>query len=116
VLNQAIVGCGYVLMAELLTFARRLSVDPSLLPRALAGGLADSVILQRVLPQMIAEDFDPPRSYARQVDKDLRAVVECVAAVGLDLPLIAQAARRYAAFVEAGNAMADGVSISRLYV
>jgi 3-hydroxyisobutyrate dehydrogenase len=114
-INQAIVGCSYVLMAEILAFARATGVDPALLPGCLAGGLADSAALQRILPLMAAEDFDPPRSYARQVDKDLRAVRQRIATAKLDLPLIAQAIGIYQAFVAAGNDMADGIAISRHY-
>jgi 3-hydroxyisobutyrate dehydrogenase len=115
ILNQAIVGVNYVLMAELLATAKAGGVDPALLPACLKGGMADSTILQRIFTQMSANDFDPPRSYARQLNKDLKSVAGFIEALGLDLPVIDSAVRQYRAFAEAGNEMEDGASVSRLY-
>lgn len=114
-LNQAIVGVNYILMAELLATCRAAGIDPDLLPRCLEGGLADSAILQRIFTQMSAEDFDPPRSYARQVNKDLKSVSHFVEELGLDLPVIEASVRQYRRYAEAGNEMEDGASVSRLY-
>ena len=115
ILNQAIVGANYILMAEILAACRAAGIDPELLPVCLKGGLADSAILQRIYTQMTAEDFDPPRSYVRQVNKDLKAVTHFVEELGLDLPLIDVAVRQYRRYAEAGNEMEDGASVSRLY-
>lgn len=115
ILNQAIVGANYILMAEILATAKAAGIDPDLLRQCLKGGLADSSILQRIFPQMIAEDFDPPRSYARQVNKDLKSVQHFVADLGLELPLIEIAVRQYRSYTEAGNEMTDSASVSRLY-
>jgi len=115
ILNQAIVGANYILMAELLATCKAAGIDPDLLPVCLKGGLADSAILQRIYPQMSAEDFDPPRSYARQVNKDLKSVEHFVHELGLDLPLLEVAVRQYRRYAEAGNEMEDGASVSRLY-
>lgn len=115
ILNQAIVGVNYVLMAELLATAKAAGIDPHLLPGCLRGGMADSTILQRIYTQMAAEDFDPPRSYARQLNKDLKSVDKFVRGLGLNLPVTAEAIARYRAFTDAGNEMEDGASISRFY-
>jgi 3-hydroxyisobutyrate dehydrogenase len=115
ILNQAIVGANYILMAELLATCRAAGIDPDLLPVCLKGGLADSAILQRIYTQMSAEDFDPPRSYVRQVNKDLKAVAHFVEELGLDLPLLELAVRQYGRYADAGNDMQDGASVSRLY-
>ncbi len=112
--NQAIVGVGYVLMAEVLAMVKRAGLDPAILPRALAGGMADSTILQRIFPQQAARDFDPPRSYARQLDKDLLNLAKFVHALGLELPLIEAAIARYHGFA-AAHPMADGAAVSQLY-
>lgn len=98
ILNQAIVGANYVLMAELLAMARAAGIDPALVPRALAGGMADSTILRRVLPQMAEAAFDPPRGRAAQLDKDLKSVGAFTNALGLELPVLAAAIERYHAF------------------
>ncbi len=112
--NQAIVGVGYVLMAEVLALVEKAGLDAALLPRALAGGMADSTILQRIFTQQQQRAFDPPRAYARQLDKDLVNVRRFVAALGLELPLLQAAVERYHGFAQA-NPMADAASVSRLY-
>jgi 3-hydroxyisobutyrate dehydrogenase len=115
ILNQAIVGVNYVLMAELLTITKAASIEPSLLPKCLKGGMADSTILQRIYPQMSENDFDPPRSYARQVNKDLLSVMSFLEQLGLEMPVIAKAVERYRTWAEAGNMKEDGAAVSRLY-
>jgi 3-hydroxyisobutyrate dehydrogenase len=114
-LNQAIVGVNYVLMAELLRLAEEAGVDAAALPAALAGGMADSSILQRIYPQMQRRDYDPPKAYARQLDKDLKALSRFCRGLGLELPVIEAAIERYGAYVSAGNGMADSAAIGRFY-
>ena len=65
--------------------------------------------------QMQARDFEPPKSYARQLLKDMKAVKEFGHGFGLELPLAAAAAAQFAAYVEAGGAMRDSASIVTLY-
>jgi 3-hydroxyisobutyrate dehydrogenase len=115
IVNQAIVGTGFVLMAEALALAERTGIDAARLPECLAGGFADGNLLRRVYPQMQARQFEPPRGYARQLLKDMHAVADFARGLGLDLPLVAAALRRYDEFVAAGNAMADSAAIARLY-
>jgi 3-hydroxyisobutyrate dehydrogenase len=114
-INQAIVGTGYVLMAEALVLAERAGIDAALLPACLAGGHADSSLLRKLYPQMQQRDFEPPRSYARQLLKDMKAVMEFAHGLDLNLPVVESAAERYAAYVEQGNEMADSASVVRLY-
>ncbi|MEX2519965.1 MAG: NAD(P)-dependent oxidoreductase [Paracoccaceae bacterium] len=113
-LNQAIVGTNYVLMAEVLKLAKQSGIDAALLPSALAGGMADSTILQRIYTQMQAEDFEPPKAYARQLAKDMRAVAEYVEEKGGKLPVIAGAAQAYLAFADK-HPMSDAASICLEY-
>jgi 3-hydroxyisobutyrate dehydrogenase len=115
ILNQAIVGTGYVLMAEALALAEAAGLDAAKLPDCLAGGHADSNLLRRLYPQMCARDFDPPRAYARQLLKDMKNVKHFAGEVAVDLPLVERAAERFAEFVAAGNEMADPASIALFY-
>jgi 3-hydroxyisobutyrate dehydrogenase len=114
IINQAIVGVGYVLMGEVLALAEASGIDAARLPAALAGGMADSTVLKRIYPQQQARDYDPPRGYARQLDKDLKNVLAFIEELGLDLPLVVRAAVRYHDFA-AGNEMVDGAAVARLY-
>ena len=115
ILNQAIVGAGYVLMAEALALAEVAGIDAAKLPQSLAGGHADSNLLRKIYPQMAARDFDPPRAYARQLLKDMKNVKEFARSAGCELPVIEQAIRQYERYVGQGNEMADSASIARLY-
>ncbi|MCI0755441.1 NAD(P)-binding domain-containing protein [Teichococcus vastitatis] len=115
VLNQAIVGSGFVVMAEALHLAETAGIDAQALPGCLAGGFADSALLQRLYPLMQRRAFDPPLGYSRQLLKDMKAVKSFAHGLGLDLPMVETAAARFNAYVERGNAMADSVSIIRLY-
>jgi 3-hydroxyisobutyrate dehydrogenase len=115
ILNQAIVGTGYVLMAEALALAEAAGLDAAKLPDCLAGGHADSNLLRRLYPQMCARAFDPPLAYARQLLKDMKNVKAFAGDLALDLPLVERAVARFAEFVAAGNEMKDPASIAAFY-
>lgn len=113
--NQALVGAGFVLLAEALAMAEAAGIDAGRLPACLAGGFADSTLLAQVFPAMQARQFEPKLGYARQLDKDMRAVQDFAEALGLKLPVVAQAVGQFAAFVAAGYGMEDSRAIGRLY-
>ncbi|MCC7276364.1 MAG: NAD(P)-dependent oxidoreductase [Alphaproteobacteria bacterium] len=113
--NQTIVGTTWVLMAETLALAEAAGIDAARLPACLAGGHADSVLLQQLFPRMQARDFEPPRAYARQLLKDMHAVEDFVAGLGLDLPLVRAMVARHVAYVTEAREMVDPASIIRLY-
>ena len=115
VINQAIAGTSYILMAEVLRLAEASGIDAARIPQCLAGGHADSTMLHFAYPRMLARDFEPPLSLARQMLKDLHNVEAEAMRLGLDLPLIAQAAARFQAHADAGGALADTSSVYRLY-
>lgn len=113
--NQALVGAGFVLLAEALAMAEAAGIDAARLPACLAGGFADSALLAQVFPAMQARQFEPKLGYARQLDKDMHAVQDFAEALGLKLPVVAQAVGQFAAFVAAGHGMEDSRAIGRLY-
>jgi len=116
IINQAIVGTGYVVMAEALRLAEQAGIAAERLPHCLKGGHADSSLLQLMYPQMQQRAFDPPRSYARQLLKDLKAVEAFARGLGLQLPMVELATSRYTEYVEEhGNGMSDTASIVNLY-
>jgi 3-hydroxyisobutyrate dehydrogenase len=115
IINQAIVGTGYVVMAEALMLAEAAGIDAARLPQCLAGGHADSSLLQRLYPQMQKRAFDPPSSYARQLLKDLKAVKAFSRDLGLDLKVIEQGVQRYTDYVALGHEMTDSAAVVKLY-
>lgn len=115
IINQAIVGVGFVLMSEAALLAEASGIDAVRLPACLKGGFADSVLLRKVYPRIHERRFDPPIGYARQLAKDMDAVQAFAREADCDLPMVEQAARLFARYVEGGAAMADSASIIRLY-
>jgi 3-hydroxyisobutyrate dehydrogenase len=115
IINQAIVGTGYVVMAEALMLAEAAGIDAARLPQCLTGGHADSSLLQRLYPQMQQRAFEPPSSYARQLLKDLKAVSAFSRDLGLDLKVIEQGVQRYNDYVALGHEMTDSAAVVKLY-
>jgi 3-hydroxyisobutyrate dehydrogenase len=115
VINQAISGVSYVLMAEVLRLAEESGVDAARIPECLAGGHADSTMLHFAYPKMLARAFDPPGSLASQMLKDLKNVGGEAERLGLSLPLVRAATERFAAYAEEGGGRRETASIYDLY-
>jgi 3-hydroxyisobutyrate dehydrogenase len=115
VINQAISGVSYVLMAEVLRLAEESGVDPARIPECLAGGHADSTMLHFAYPKMLERAFEPPASLASQMLKDLKNVGSEAGRLGLDLPLVRAATERFAAYANAGGGHSETASIYNLY-
>lgn len=114
--NQALVGASFVMLAEVLALARARGLPPALVPACLRGGLADSTALQVVWPRMVEAAFDPPTGLAGQLLKDLMSVDRARAEiVDLPLPLLETSIARYRQFVQEFGESCETVSISRLY-
>ncbi|MBU6497470.1 MAG: NAD(P)-dependent oxidoreductase [Rhodospirillales bacterium] len=114
-INQVLVGTGFVLMAEALRLAEASGIDAARLPDCLAGGLADSALLQRIYRQMQQRAFEPPASRAEVLLKDLAAASDFARGLDLALPMLELAARRYGDHVAAGHGQQDSAAILRLY-
>lgn len=89
--------------------------DAAAVPATLAGGFANSALLQRIRALMQQRTFDPPLGYARQLLKDMHAVEDFAGGRRLDLPVARAAAARVGAHVAGDDEMADSVSVVRLY-
>lgn len=116
IINQQIVGSTYVVVAEAYAMARAAGIDGLKIADALKGGAADSTVLQTIYRQMVSNDFEPPRSRAKQLNKDMHSVSDFANAHGLQLPLQVAAARQFQRYVDEGGGEADSASVSRLYV
>lgn len=113
-INQLIVGCGIAVMAEACELAEDAGIDPALIPRALAGGRADSPILQQFLPRMAARDREVQSRIAIMV-KDLATVMDEGRRLGSALPLTGLAAELHRLMARRGFADADNAELIRLY-
>jgi 3-hydroxyisobutyrate dehydrogenase len=113
-INQLIVGCGYAVLAEALTLARTAGIDPARLPDCLAGGHADSALLQRLFPRLVARDF-APQGYARQLLKDLEMVNGLAGDLHAPVPMLGQALSLYRMLAHRGHAELDAIAVLKLY-
>lgn len=113
-INQMIVGCGVAVLSEAAGLALRAGIDGAQLPDALAGGRADSLLLQQFFPKMISGDLFV-ESHARTMLKDLDTVADLARGAEAAAPMTALAAELYRLLVQRGHAEADGTAIAMLY-
>jgi 3-hydroxyisobutyrate dehydrogenase len=114
-INQVLVGSQHALLAEAIRFAEDLGLDPQRLPECLAGGYADSVMLQKMLPRMASRAFEPPAGYARQLLKDLDMVLAMAKQTQTPLPITSEAGTLYRLLVSRGHGLSDSTAILKLY-
>jgi 3-hydroxyisobutyrate dehydrogenase len=112
--NQVAVSCIYIVMAEMVTLARKAGVDAGRLPEALEGGFADSRLLQVMGPRMIAGDFRPV-GQVRTMVKDLDLLGELASVTGTPLPLTALATQLFRLHDGKGHGELDITSVIKLY-
>ena len=113
-INQMIVGCGFALMAEACQLAEDAGIDPSRLPGALAGGRADSPILQQYMPRMAARDRDVQARIAIMI-KDLDTVMDTGRRFGSSLPMTGLAAEIHKLLARHGLGDSDNAAAIDLY-
>jgi len=114
-INQVLVGSQHALLAEAIRFAENLGLDPHRLPECLAGGYADSVMLQKLLPRMASRAFEPPAGFARQLLKDLDMVLAAAKQTQTPLPITSEAGTLYRLLVSRGHGLSDSTAILKLY-
>jgi 3-hydroxyisobutyrate dehydrogenase len=113
-LNQLIVGAGHALMAEAIVLAEAAGIDAARLPECLAGGLADSALLQKLYPRMVRRDF-APQGYVRQLLKDLEMVHEFAGALKAPTPMMGEALSLYRMLAHLGHTELDTAAVLKLY-
>ena len=113
-LNQLIVGCGHAVMAEAVVLAEAAGIDAARVPECLAGGYADSSMLQKYYPRMVARDF-APQGYARQLLKDLEMLNDFAGTLKAPVPMTGQALSLYRMLIHLGYSELDTAAILKLY-
>ena len=113
-INQLIVGCSFAVLAEAVGLAEAAGIDAARIPECLAGGYADSSMLQKVYPRIVARDF-APQGYARQLLKDLEMLNEFAGGLKSPLPMSGQALSLYRMLIHLGYAELDTAAVFKLY-
>lgn len=112
--NQVLCALQFQAVAEAVRLAEAGGVDAARIPEALAGGRADSNILQEYGPKMAARD-ETPGGLLDNMLKDLEAIQAFAAAERLPLPLTGAVAELHRLYVAAGLGKSDNAAIMRLF-
>jgi 3-hydroxyisobutyrate dehydrogenase-like beta-hydroxyacid dehydrogenase len=113
--NQLIVGVGHAMLAEAVALCASAGIDAARIPDCLAGGYADSNVMQAYWPRMVQQDF-APRGYLRQLLKDLEMVSAWAAGLGASAPQLAQALALYRLAAGRGYKELDTSAVVKLYL
>jgi 3-hydroxyisobutyrate dehydrogenase-like beta-hydroxyacid dehydrogenase len=113
IVNQVVVGLTIEAVAEALTLAEKAGLEPRLVQKALAGGFADSKILQVHGSRMIARTYTPGGKVITQL-KDLELAQRLAHQVALRLPHLESAIMRYQALVAQGDGELDHSAAHKL--
>lgn len=108
IVNQMIVSCSMLVIAETIAAARKAGLDVARLPEALRGGFADSLPLQLFGPRMASRVHEPRLGSIAIMEKDLRLARAMADSAHADAPVSRLCADIYA------RAADPGADLSRL--
>ena len=108
--NQIIVGLTIGAVAEAVTLCEKAGANPTKMIEALAGGWADSKILQTHGQRMIKKDFSPKGKTSTQL-KDMRNILDCANNSNLHLPISTLVKEMYNNLVNNGHENKDHSSL-----
>jgi len=113
IINQVIVGLTIEAVAEALTLAEKLGVEPRLVQQALEGGFGDSKILQIHGTRMIQRAYEPGGKAKMQL-KDLQLAAELAASVSAKLPHLESTFALYKKLIAQGDGELDHSAVHKL--
>ncbi len=111
--NQVIVGLNIGAVAEALMLAAHAGADPARVRQALAGGFADSRILEVHGQRMIDKTFVPGGKVVTQ-RKDLVQALELAAELGIEMPATRLNKDLYERLIEAGDGGLDHSALIKI--
>lgn len=112
--NQTIVATTIAAIAEAVAMARDAGVDAARLTEALAGGWADSTLLQIFVPRMTQEPAAAQASLDTML-KDLDTVADLARSQGTAVPVASAAGQSYRLASRQGLGAADVSQLIRLF-
>ena len=107
-------ACNFLAVAEATRLALDGGVDAAKVPAALAGGRADSRILQEFMPKMAAFDYTPTGRIDNML-KDLEAVQRYAMALRTPMPLTGLVTELHRIMVAAGIGPEDSAAYMKLF-
>jgi 3-hydroxyisobutyrate dehydrogenase-like beta-hydroxyacid dehydrogenase len=112
--NQTIVATTIAAISEAVSLATDNDVDAARLPQALAGGWADSTLLQLFVPRMLVAS-NPPGAALDTMLKDLDTTAKVAQSKGTAMPVSAAAQQTYRLASSMGWGPLDVSQLIRLY-
>ena len=113
-INQILCASNFLAVAEAVRFAEHHGVDATKIPDALAGGRADSRILQEFMAKMARRDFSPTGRIDNML-KDLETVQAAALAKRIPMPVVSLVADLHRMLVAGGLGPADSAAYVRLF-
>ncbi len=108
--NQIIVGVTIGAVAEAIILCEKVGANPENFIKAVAGGFADSKILQNHGSRMVKKDF-APRGKSITHLKDMDNILKCAKDVNVSLPISKLIQTMYQNIVDRGNGNDDHSSL-----
>lgn len=112
--NQVLCAIGFQAVAEAIALAERGGVAADRIPAALAGGRADSRLLQEFGAKMARRDYSPTGRLDNML-KDLDSVQALARATKTAMPVTAAIAEIHRAFIAAGQGGEDNAVLMRQF-
>mgnify|MGYP002641282205 CR=1 FL=1 len=112
--NQMVIGAEVAVWAEAIGMAHKFGIRVGQFPEALAGGWADSAVLQDHVKRMAAAEFGVSRSTAI-MRKDIQAALDLARTTGSELPVTELVMSLYEKIAATGDETGGQVSLIRLY-
>ena len=112
--NQILCAGNFLVVAEAVRFAEANGIDASRIPEALAGGRADSAIMQEFMGKMARRDYSPTGRIDNML-KDLETVQASSFASRTPLPLTGLVAELHRMLVAGGLGPADSAEYMKLF-
>jgi 2-hydroxy-3-oxopropionate reductase len=113
-INQILCAANFLSVAEAVRFAEANGIDASRIPEALAGGRADSRILQEFMGKMAERDYSPTGRIDNML-KDLETVQAAALAARTPMPLTGLIAELHRMAVAGGLGPADSAEYMKLF-
>jgi 2-hydroxy-3-oxopropionate reductase len=112
--NQILCAANFLSVAEAVRFAEANGIDAARIPEALAGGRADSRIMQEFMAKMARRDYSPTGRIDNML-KDLETVQSSAFASRTPLPLTSLITDLHRIAVAGGLGPADSAEYMRLF-
>jgi len=112
--NQILCAGHFMIVAEAVKFAESQGIDATLIPDALAGGRADSAIMQEFMAKMARRDFTPTGRIDNML-KDLETVQASSFATRTAMPVTGLVSELHRMLVAGGLGPADSAEYMKLF-